>query len=134
MGIKHIKSNQAKIDFYNRITKICRPLSGGRNSSPQNSGEIMANINLSMPIFRSNGNCIKNSSYADSRQIRGEKNILILLDKIEISELHYFQFMKITESKNTYFGGKKAEKWQWLEFSEKSEVLELISKNKELLK
>ena len=134
MKNNHIKSNQNKIDFYDRMTKICQPLSGGRNSSPQNSGEIMANIHLSAPIFRSNGNCIKNGSYADSRQIRGEENILILLEKIDISEITYFQFMRIKAVKPAYFGGKKAEKWEWVRFTEKSEVLELILQNKEILK
>ena len=133
MKTTHIKSNQVKIDFYNRMVKICSGLCGGRNSSPQNSGEIMASIRLSQPIFRSNGNCVKNGSFADSRQIRGEENILILLSKISEEELTYFDFMKITKVKEAYFGGKKIENWEWVRFSDKSEVLNLIDENKRML-
>jgi hypothetical protein len=131
---KHIKSNQSKIDFYNRMTKICQPLDGGRNSSPQNSGEIMANIHLSRPIFRSNGNCIKNGSYADSRQIRGIENVKTLLSKITDDELKYFQFMQITEANCTNIHrGIVAKKWNWIYFENKSEVLELINENIKML-
>ena len=128
--MKHISSNQNKIDFYNRMVKICSPLSGGRNSSPQNSGVIMATINLSQPIFRSNGNCLKNSTYADSRAVRGEENIKTLLSEIKDEELKCFQFMKITQRKPAYFGGFKTEKWEWIRCKTKEEVSLLIENNK----
>src|SRR3990172_5144003 len=119
---KHTKENQRKIDFYNRMTNICRPLSGGRNSSPQNSGEIMANINLSRPIFDNRGYCLKSCTYADSRQIREEHNIKILLERITDQELKYFSFMKITEVKPAYFGGKKTKKWEFIRLENKNQV------------
>lgn len=128
--MKHISSSQNKIDFYNRMVKICSPLSGGSNSSPQNSGVIMATINLSQPIFRSNGNCLKNCTYADSRAVRGEENIKTLLSKITDEELKCFQFMKITQIKPAYFGGFKTEKWEWIRCNNKEEVLLLIENNK----
>ncbi len=128
--MKHIASNTAKIDFYNKMKQICSPLSGGRNSSPQNSGVIMAHIYLSRPIFRSNGNCIKNGSYGDSEQVRGEENMKILLSKITEEDLKYFDFMKITQRKLAYFGGFKTEKWQWIKCNNKEEVLLLIENNK----
>jgi hypothetical protein len=128
--MKHIASNTAKIEFYNRMKKLCSPLSGGRNSSPQNSGVIMAHIHLSRPIFRSNGNCIKNGSYADGEQVRGEENIKTLILELTDEELKYFNFMKIVERKPAYFGGFKTEKWHWIKCNNKDEVLLLIENNK----
>ncbi len=132
---KHIKSNQIRIDFYNRMKYVCHGLSGGRNSSPQNSGEIMATIHLSRPIYRDNGNCIKNGSYGDSCEVRGIENVKTLLNRIEDSELKYFNFMEITEAycTNTHVG-IVAKNWIWKNFEDKKDVLELIEKNTKILR
>jgi hypothetical protein len=68
----------------------------------------------------------------------GKENICypeISINKIENSELKYFQFMEITEAycTNTH-RGIVAKKWKWVTFENKSEVLELIEKNINILK
>jgi len=109
-------------------------LNGGGNYSPQNSGVIMANINLSRPIYDNRGYMSKSVSYADSRQIRGEENILTLLERVAEEHINKFNWMEIIEVKPAYFGGNKAAKWEWLKLTSKEEVIELINKNKKIYK
>lgn len=135
---KHTKANQAKIDLYNRMTSVTQGLSGGANSSPQNSGVIMANINLSEPIIRSSGYCSNYGCYADSRQVRGEENVLILLSRITDDELKRFRFMRITDVKTVHEyvyhkDIKKAAKWEFVKLEKKEDVKILINANKEIL-
>ena len=128
----HINSNQENLDYYNKMVKATNNLSGCRNSAPQNSGEIMANINLSAPIFDHRGYMSRTGSFADSRQVRGEENVLILLDRLP-DHINSFRWMKILEVEPAYFGGKKTKKYQWLKLTSREEVINLISENKKLL-
>jgi hypothetical protein len=130
---KHIKENQRRLDFYNRMKSITDKLSGGRNSSPQNSGNAMAIIHLSRPIFRSNGNMVKNGSQADLGSVRGVENVLELINTITPEEIHYFKFMKVTEIKTYQDGFKKTLKWDWITCKNNDEVLEIINHNNSLL-
>ena len=130
---KHIKENQRRLDFYNRMKSITDKLSGGRNLSPQNSGNAMAIIHLGKPIFRSNGNMVKDGSYADLGQVRGVENVLELINTITPEEIHYFKFMKVKEIKTNQDGFKKALKWDWIICKNNDEVLEIINHNNSLL-
>jgi hypothetical protein len=128
----HIKSNQQNLDYYNRMVIATQDLKGGGNYSPQNSGVIMANINLSEPIFDSRGYMRKNISFARSKQIRGEENVLTLLERVP-ELINKFSWMKITATKPAYFGGNKAAKWEWVKLTSKEDVVELIRQNKGIL-
>ena len=128
---KHTKSNQTRLENFNRIKFVTNGLRGGSNSSPQNSGSIMAVINNSEPIInRLTGYMSNTGSYSNTETVRGEENVLILLDRITNEELLKFRFMEITETKPAYFGGQKATSWNWVSFDKKEDVINLIGRNK----
>lgn len=118
------------IELHNRLHNTCYSHSGGRNFSPQNSGTIMATIEMMKPIFNNRGHCrfVHHTLY-----IRGEAEVLAILNKIEESDLSYFTFMEITEVKPVYFGGKKTSNWEWVKLHSKEEVLNLLFENKQKL-